>query len=590
LISNGNTGAFYRYANKKLRCKSSIGPLSRSDGSLTCDPTEKADLLQKVFVKNYTADNGNLPCLDSSKRPTSNLTRVYFSSAMVRRSIKRLRHKTKGGPDDLPPSFFIICCDELCFSLSQLFTLCLEQSVIPPVWLTALITPLFKKGKTIDANNYRPIALTCTMCKLMESSIKDQIVDFLVRKKLITNNQHAFIKQHSTSTNLLQSTNDWLVSLNSHLCTDVIYIDFAKAFDSIVISKLLYKLENYGISGLLLKWISLYLHDRSQCVVVEGCFSSSCLVVSGVPQGSVLGPILFLIYINDVDSVCKGSSILQLFADDAKLYSRVCVDDHTNFLQLSLDSLSAWADQWQLAININKCSVLHIAPKTRQSPSIYLLNGTQIPVHSSCVDLGVIINDDLSFRDHINSIVSKARQRTSVLLRGFVSRRLDIMRTAFVTYVRPLLEYNSVVWNPSQKQFIDLIENVQRSFSKRIPSLSLLSYHERLAFLNLEPLELRRLRFDLTYYYKVLHNLTPLTPNDVFAIYTPMESSRSRSPYLRKPPKASNVLLSSFFCRNVAAWNSLPSSLRHAPSVLSFKHLLKLIDMTSFLSGTSILR
>jgi hypothetical protein len=148
------------------------------------------------------------------------------------------------------------------------------------------------------------------------------------------------------------------------------------------------------------------------------------------------------------------------------------------------------ADQWQLAININKCSVLHIAPKTRQSPSIYLLNGTQIPVHSSCVDLGVILNDDLSFRDHINSIVSevsKARQRTSVLLRGFVFRRLDIMRTAFVTYVRPLLEYNSVVWNPSQKQFIDLIENVQRSFSKRIPSLSLFSYHERLAFLDLEP-------------------------------------------------------------------------------------------------------
>jgi hypothetical protein len=165
-----------------------------------------------------------------------------------------------------------------------------------------------------------------------------------------------------------------------------------------------------------------------------------------------------------------------------------------------------------------------------------------------------------------------------------------MMRTAFVTFVRPFLEYNSVVWNPSQKQFIDLIENVQRSFTKRIPSLTPLSYHERLALLNLEPLELRRRRFNLTYYYKVLHNLTPLTPNDVFAIYTPTESSRSRSPYLRKPPKASNVLLSSFFCRNVAAWNSLPSSLRHAPSVLSFKHLLKLIDMTSFLSGTSILR
>jgi ribonuclease P/MRP protein subunit RPP40 len=150
-------------------------------------------------------------------------------------------------------------------------------------------------------------------------------------------------------------------------------------------------------------------------------------VVSGVPQGSVLGPILFLIYINDVDSACKGSSTLELFADDAKLYSRVSVDDHTNFLQLSLDSLSAWADQWQLAININKCSVLHIAPKTHHLSANYFINGTQIPVHSSWVDLGVNINDDLTSRDHINSIVSKARQHISVLLRGFVSRRLDIL-------------------------------------------------------------------------------------------------------------------------------------------------------------------
>jgi ribonuclease P/MRP protein subunit RPP40 len=236
---------------------------------------------------------------------------------------------------------------------------------------------------------------------------------------------------------LLQITNDWLVSLNSHLCTDVIYIDFAKAFDSIVISKLLHKLEYYGISGLLLKWISLYLHDRTQCVVkLKVVFLRFCPVVSGVPQGSVLDPILFLIYINDVYSACKGSSILQLFADDAKLDSRVSVEDHTNFLQLSLDSLSAWADQWQLAININKCSVLHIAPKAHHSSSNYLINGTQIPVHSSCVDVEVIINDDLSFRDHINSIVSifqGSATHYSVLLRGFVSRRLDIMRTASAT-------------------------------------------------------------------------------------------------------------------------------------------------------------
>jgi hypothetical protein len=180
-------------------------------------------------------------------------------------------------------------------------------------------------------------------------------------------------------------------------------------------------------------------------------------------------------------------------------------------LQQSLDNLCAWADQWQLSININKCSVLSIASKTHQVPRLYYINGISIPSNSTTVDLRVTIGDDLSYQTHITNIVSKARHRSSTLLRGFLSRRLDIMRKAFITYIRPILEYNCLVWNPCQVHSIDLLENVQRNFSKRIPSLSHLTYFERLALLNLEPLELRRLRFDLTYYYKTLHNLMPLT-------------------------------------------------------------------------------
>ena len=587
LVNNDNIGAFYRYANNKFCTKSSIGPLLRSDGSLTCDSSEKAELLQRIFAHNYTVDNGILPCSDNFKRTKSNLNHIYFTSVSVRRVIKKLRHKTKGGPDGLPPSFFINCCDELCYPLSQFFTVCFECSVIPPVWLTAFITPLFKKGRSVDAANYRPIALTCTMCKLMESIIKDQMVQFLVDKGLINKHQHAFIKNHSTCTNLLESTQDWLVSLHSHLRTDVVYIDFSKAFDSIVISKLLFKLETYGISGHLLKWIGCFLRDRTQCVVVDHCSSSICSVVSGVPQGSVLGPLLFLFFINDIDAVCKGNTTLQLFADDAKLYSSVDFSAHSISLQQSLDNLCAWAEQWQLSINISKCSVLSIASKSHQVSSYYI-NGISIPTNSTTSDLGVTICDDLTYQSHITNIVSKARQRTSTLMRGFVSRRLDIMRTAFITYIRPILEYNSLVWNPCQVHSIDVLENVQRNFSKRIPSLSSLTYLERLALLNLEPLELRRLRFDLTYYYKILHNLTPFNPDIVFHIYTPPEASRSNSPYLQKPNNATTARLSSFFCRCIDAWNYLPSNLRHAQSTSAFKRAIKCVDLSRFLKGTSV--
>jgi hypothetical protein len=209
-------------------------------------------------------------------------------------------------------------------------------------------------------------------------------------------------------------------------------------------------------------------------------------------------------------------------------------------------------------------------------------------LHSSTVDLGVTICADLSYQNHINNIVSKARHRSSTLLRVFVSRRLDIMRKAFIVYIRPIFEYNCLVWNPCRVLSIDSWENVQRNFSKRFRSLSHLTYFERFAPLNLEPLELRRLRFDLTYYYKTLHNLTPFNPDTVFRIYTRHEASRSNSPYLQKPNNANTTLLSSFFYRSSDAWNYLPSNLRHAPSTSALKTILKCIELSRFLKDASI--
>jgi Reverse transcriptase (RNA-dependent DNA polymerase) len=152
---------------------------------------------------------------------------------------------------------------------------------------------------------------------------------------------------------------------------------------------------------------------------------------------SVLGPPLFLLFINDIESVYDGKSTLQLFADDVKLYSSVDLHDFLNSLPRSLDRLSAWADQWKLTINISKCSVLRLTSTTHRTSRIYFINGIPIPTNSSCIDLRLTVSDDLSFHTHISCIISKARQRSSTLFRGFLSRRLDIMRTAFITYIRP---------------------------------------------------------------------------------------------------------------------------------------------------------
>jgi hypothetical protein len=349
-------------------------------------------------------------------------------------------------------------------------------------------------------------------------------VSFLVEKGLISKHQHAFIKNHSTATNLLECLQDWSVGLNSRTQTDIIYIDFAKAFDSIVTSKLIYKLEFYGITGKLLKWIRGFLTDRSHRVFIDHCFSPNCSVKSGVPQGSVLGPLLFILYIKDIDSVCCGHTKLQLFADYAKLYCNINIENDSISLQQSLDRLVNWANMWQLSININKCAVLSLSIKHQPILRDYFIDDVSILHKDSYVDLGITIANSLSFEAHINGIVCKARQRVSTLFRGFITRNLSIMQQAFISYVRPILEYNSIICNPTYKYLIDAIEQVQHNFTKRILAIMLLPYPERLAILDLELLKLRRLRFDLIYYYKVLHNLTSTNPDDVFITYTRAEN------------------------------------------------------------------
>ena len=222
----------------------------------------------------------------------------------------------------------------------------MQNSYLPPDWLKAYVTPIFKKGDATDPENYRPISLTCIFCKIMESVIKDQLLNNFLSNKIITNRQHGFLKKRSTATNLLECTRDWSLTIASSCSTDVIYIDFSRAFDSIVFTKLIFKLEKYGICGKLLAWIKAFLFRRSQCVVLENCFSEVREVLSGVPQGSVLGPILFIIYVNDLPEVVLDDIIIQLYADDSKLYSISRTKDYKGTTQNALNCIVFWATIW----------------------------------------------------------------------------------------------------------------------------------------------------------------------------------------------------------------------------------------------------
>lgn len=311
-------------------------------------------------------------------------------------------------------------------------------------------------------------------------------------------------------------------------------------------------------------------------------------MVSGVPQGSVLGPILFLIYINDIEKVCMGSCLLKLFADDLKLYCEITIDRPSLSLQSSLNNTCEFASDRQLTINFVKCNVLSTSRTSSTfSNTVYLINNIPIKSVPEVIDLGVTVSSDLSFKAHINSIVAKARQRQGIFFRGFCSRELELVRKAFITYIRPILEYNSIIWNPTEIFLIDLIENVQRHFTKNIPYLNDLSYNDRLAKLKLVPLELRRLHFDLIFYYKILNNLLPIDPSKYFTIYHSLPSSRSDTTSLHRPVKATERTLGSFFYRQTSVWNSLPAHIKSLPSIDAFKRAIKSFDCTQFLSGSA---
>ena len=476
--------------------------------------------------------------------------------------------------------------------LSVIYLRSINSSKLPSQWLTADITPIFKKGVSSDPSNYRPVSLTSVCCKVLESIINDNLIKYLKDHSIISKTQHGFLKRRSTCSQLLECVSDWSRALDEGFPSDVIYIDFAKAFDSVSHPKLLHKLKAYGIRGILHNWFSSFLSNRSQRVKIEEYYSGYTEVLSGVPQGSVLGPLLFLIFINDLELVLPHVK-MKLFADDVKIYSTLKVPYEADSLtiQSSLNELQSWALCWQLKVSEPKCNVLHIGNKNPNNT--YTINQHDLPAVTNCRDLGVIISNNLKFKDHCLSIVAKAYKMTNILFRCFQTANKQALLTAYKAYVVPILEYCSPVWSSQFLLDIDMIERVQRYFSRRLFARLGLNpetpYIQRLAFLRLDPLELRRIRHDLVFCYKIVHHDIDLNFNDFFEL-RPTNSLTTRGHSLCFYIKQAriDVLKDSFAFRSAPVWNSLPEYISGFPLVRAanislFKKRLKLVDLNRFL-------
>ena len=343
---------------------------------------------------------------------------MNISDEKVRVKLEKLNTCKSPGFDDIHAKMLFELREYIYKPLGIIYRASLERDDIPTDWKDAGITPLFKKGKRSDAQNYRPVSLTSIPCKILETIIKEEIISHLDKFALINDSQHGFLAGKSCLTNLLEFMEDVTEIIDRGNSVDVIYLDFAKAFDKVSHKRLLKKLVCHGISGNVGRWIENWLSGRRQRVGVNGVYSDWNSVISGVPQGSVLGPLLFLIFINDLDEDIL--SRLKKFADDTKLYREINSNKDCESLQNDIDKLEGWSVEWKMLFNVDKCSVMHVGRQNNKHE--YNMGSSKINSIILEKDLGVLFDSNIKFSNQCTVAASNANRMLGLIRRNILHK------------------------------------------------------------------------------------------------------------------------------------------------------------------------
>ena len=567
-----NSKGFYSYLRNKRQLKTGVPTLERDDGSKTECAADSAEALAEAFSSVFVREPEHLPDIETPvfESETEMLTDVVISHAKVKDELENLNCFKSFGPDGIHPKLLKSIANDSSFvnALVELFRVCTDSGMLPNVWKSANLSALFKSGSKTDPLNYRPVSLTCILCKVYERIISSSIVEFVDNK--VSQHQHGFVKGKSCLTNLLETMDCVIDLLDEGVPVDIFYFDFKKAFDRVPHNRLILKLKCLGISGKVLNVIKDFLTGRTFRVSVEGKFSSLKEVLSGIPQGSVLGPLLFILFINDLPDCVK--SRVKIFADDLKLIAN---SSDRNVIDSDLKSLEQWEKMWLLQFNLDKCKVLHIDFNNNKRLS-YTLNDTILMTSEQEKDLGVLTSNTLLWNDQIESCVSKANQMICWITRNLISREKSLMLRVYKTLIRPHLEYCVQLWNPAPEHgnwsLILRIEGVQRRFTRMIDEVGLLPYSNRLQVLELTTLIERRSRGDLIEVFKAHHGLCRI--NGIFRF------GRSGSNLVCKLAKSKTTKFESikrnFINERVKLfWNKLPSEVKNSSSLNDFKNGLE---------------
>ena len=519
-----NDSRIYQYI-RNLSGQRNLPTVLHHRSAMSTSRAEKAELLNYFFHSVFNVSSGTLQ-LDTSVCPEGSLSSINISLSYTFIGLASLDPSKAMGGDGIPPAILKHSATVLAEPVHHLFSLCLSQEYLPDEWHQHHIIAIPKSGDRSQVSNYRPISLLCCLSKVLERLVFDKVSEFLVTSS-VSLSQFGFIKNCSTLQQLLLYTENLIRASDRHHQVNSVYLDISKVFDTVSHNKILIKLWEAGISGNLWKFFVAYLSGRSQCVVVDGFQSGWRPMTSGVPQGSILAPLLFVIYINDLPSHLPSLQAL-LFADDTKCFWHIIHPSDSSLLQADLDQLFHWSSLNCLSFNASKCHLLRFLNGcTSPVSTTYHLNGVPIASSDQCKDLGVIFSNNLYWSHHYDMITREVYCKLGLIRHTFSSTvPVKVKKLLYLSLVLSKLTYCSQVWRPRLVKDFTFIERIQRRATKFILDDCSSNYWDRLISLNLLPLMYVFELSDIMFFIKCLKFPDPSFP---VLDYVSFSSANTRS-------------------------------------------------------------
>lgn len=448
--------------------------------------------------------------------------------------------------------------------LNLIFNSSLSEGIFPSEWKKARISPIYKSGTRDDCSNYRPISVLSVIPKIFEKIVYDQVNEYLVKNLILTPYQSGFRKGRSTSSALLKTTNEWLVNMDKGLINGVVFLDLKKAFDTVDHKILINKLECYGIKNSALRWFTSYLSNRRQVCKIGSSVSESKLITTGVPQGSNLGPLLFLLYINDLPN-CLESSAPALFADDTNLsVSGTTTSEIEDKLEMDLNNVHCWLLANKLTLNVKKTEYMLIGSRQKlskvNSDPILRIGSESINRVSLTKTLGVLVDENITWRNHIDHVAKKAAKGIGLLRRSKDLLDRNTLKTVYSALVLPHFDYCAIVWDNCSQTLKNRLQKLQNKAARIITGDSYETRSDVIrSKLGWNTLQERRDDKMNNLMKKIMRDNSVDYLQELFSIFSNSTYQlRNNNRVLSLPKPNTNALKRSFSYKGAVAWNNLP--------------------------------